>query len=315
MDILKKGDVLRKILAVSGGIDSMVLMYIFRNDPSVVVAHFNHGTRESCRDDEEFVCAKAKEYGLEYVVGHGELGENVSEEQARYSRYEFFSKVAEKYDGEMFVAHHGNDLIESMAINLARGTGWRGLAPFGNKEIWRPFIEPGLLPSAVLGELFEYSTPVLREPDYFVVFKDAIYRYAYVHDISFRQDPTNSDDKYLRNRIRSEVSNLLPGTILGLLKIYHRTNILKGHIDTLVEELLPGDVLPGGREYRREWFYDMPGDVAVEVLRGGLIRAGISATRPQIRDFLSAIKNYAPGKKFNLPGDKLVEIKRDTFWL
>ena len=57
----------------------------------------------------------------------------------------------------------------------------------------------------------------------------------------------------------------------------------------------------------------MPGEVALEMLRAGLLKKGIKATRPQLRDFLKAIREYTSGKYFNLPNDKLVRINRDGF--
>ena len=55
---------MKKILAVSGGVDSMVLLDIFKNDKDVLVAHFNHGTRKSADDDEAFVKRRCEELGL-----------------------------------------------------------------------------------------------------------------------------------------------------------------------------------------------------------------------------------------------------------
>ena len=62
-------------------------------------------------------------------------------------------------------------------------------------------------------------------------------------------------------------------------------------------------------------FKEMDENVAMEILRGALMKAKVSATRPQMKDFLKAIKEYAPGKKFNLPGDKLVRLGREDFTL
>ena len=53
----------------------------------------------------------------------------------------------------------------------------------------------------------------------------------------------------------------------------------------------------------------------MEMLRAALMRAGVSATRPQTMNFLKAIREYAPGKKFNLPGDRLVRMGRKDFML
>lgn len=278
---------MRKILAVSGGIDSMVLLHKFRNDPSVLVAHFNHGTRPSANDDEKFVEKSAKVYGLEFVSGHANLGENASEEAARYARYEFFSKICEEYNGELYTAHHARDLIESIAINLLRGTGWRGLVPFGNTKINRPLLE---------------------------IKKSEIYRYAAKNNLTFREDPTNSDEAYLRNRLRPKIANLDEKTSEALIKLYHDTHNLKLFIDALDAEILD-QLAPAPSLYPRAPFANLDEKTSEELLRAALKRAGISATRPKIRDFLDAIKTYRPGKRFNLPKSRLVKFSKTSFSL
>ena len=310
---------MKKVLAISGGVDSMVLLdRVCRGDiktsandvhaadlTDIVVAHFDHGTRPSSSDDAEFVRQACERYGVEFILGRAELGPDASEEEARISRYEFFASVIADLGGPraavLWTAHHANDLIESMAINLIRGTGWRGVAPFGNLQIFRPFLSDEMLMT-----------------------KADILEYASSHEIKFRQDPTNTDERYLRNRIRHEVNNLPAESRAELVKIYHEMNNLRGEIDATVDKILPADGI-----YQREWFIrsgdgeagrndavaGLPDNVALEILRAGLLRAGVSATRPQILDFLAAIRTYAPGKKFNLPGDRLVKFSKNTFEL
>ena len=81
---------LKKFLAVSGGIDSVVMLYLMRNDESVVVLHFDHGIRPSSAEDCEFVKRLAKQYGLPFISEQAKLGEDCSEERARKERYAFF---------------------------------------------------------------------------------------------------------------------------------------------------------------------------------------------------------------------------------
>jgi len=97
-----------------------------------VVAHFNHGTRPSADDDQKFVQKKCAELNIEFFTEKANLGENASEETAREKRYAFLNKIALREKGEIYTAHHMDDLIESVVINLIRGTGWRGLTPFSN---------------------------------------------------------------------------------------------------------------------------------------------------------------------------------------
>lgn len=279
---------MKKVLAVSGGMDSMVLLDWFYDDPDgAVVAHFDHGTRPSSKDDAEFVRRKAKEYGLKFYLGHGNLGENVSEEKAREARYKFLREVAQKEGGAIIcTAHHVNDLIETIAINILRGTGWRGLTPFYMEGVFCPFI---------------HGEHPLSKTD--------IYEFNVSDDLTFREDPTNSDTRYLRNRLRKKLYDYC--TIIEMRKMLslHEEQLrLRAEIEGLAEEILPED-----GTYQRSWFMKMDDKVALELLRTILKRRGISATRPQLKNFLKAVREYASRKMFNLPGGKFATIYKTFF--
>ena len=290
---------MKKILAVSGGVDSMVMLDIFMSRflrEELVVATFDHGTRESSSADAEFVEKKAKKlseaaYALQIPVyrGRASLGAGISEEKARAARYEFLRKVARKERGEIFTAHHLDDLIETVSINFLRGTGFRGLAGLFTPGIRRPFID------GFFGEVFD---------------RKKILKYAAEKEIIFREDPTNASEKYLRNRIRERVYNLDFERKMEIYQLWRKQKKDVLEISEILEAILPED-----RRYKREWFYNLDEAVSLEILREGLIRAGVSATRPQILEFLNAIKTYLPGKQFNLPGDRLVKINKRDFIL
>ena len=264
----------------------MALLDIFGSDDDAVVAHFNHGTRPSADDDAKFVERTAHNYGLPFYLGSAKLGANVSEADARKARYDFLSQVAKKVDGKIYTAHHINDLVETIAINMMRGTGWRGLSPFGNENVVRVFLE---------------SEPKTRAD---------IDVYASIYSLVFRQDPTNVEDKYLRNRIREKVSLMSRDELLIVFELYKKQSILRQEIEQIISSILPSD----GR-FNRGDFAELDDDIAAEILRAGLAQIGVSATRPQILDFLSAIRNYAPEKSFNLPGGKMVVLHKTYFVL
>ena len=272
---------MKKVLAVSGGVDSMVMLdFLLKNTPKneIIVAHFDHGTRPSSKDDYEFVRDYCARLGIEFVGEHAKLGINVSEAVAREKRYDFLNKVAQEIDGKIYTAHHLDDLVESVTINFLRGTGWRGLAVLNNQNIERPLLSWA---------------------------KNDILKYAAENQIIFRQDPTNIEDNYLRNRIRPLVKQLSLATkqeIFALRKQQIR-------IEQTIAEILTA-ILPSDNEFERAWFKNLDDEVAME-----LLRTKIAATRPQLLDFLQAIRNYQPGKYFNLPNDKLVKISAKTFMI
>ena len=301
------------ILAVSGGVDSMLLLAQVAERAAregwldeVVVAQFDHGTRESARADQELVVRKARELGVRCEVGRigeglgdgvssegilSEGGEFLSEAAAREARYEFLEAVARKYaPAEIWTAQHLDDLVETVAINLLRGTGWRGLAVMERAGVRRPWLEGA-----------EQGPPDRAE----------IWRQAGERGLVFREDPTNQEAIYLRNRVRARLENWPRAQKLELWRGWRQQKELRREIDQLVAELLPAQ----GAEWRRSWFWELEPAVAGELLRAGLLRIGVRATRPQLEDFRRAILGYAPGRKFNLPGGRLVELGRDSFIL
>lgn len=270
-----------KLLAISGGVDSACLLHMFKDDPEVLIAHFNHGTRPSSDDDEKFVEGLAEKYHKEFIVGRAKLGENVSEERARIARYNFLREIAKEKNAKIFTAHHVDDLVESVAINLLRGTGWRGLVPLDADDIIRPFIEK------------KFS-------------KKDLLKYAAENGLSFREDPTNHEDNYLRNRVREKALNFEEKT--RLVELYFSQKNIKQEIESIMEEISPKDGI-----VKRVWFSDKDPEVSIEFLRHILKSKNISLTRPQLEDFLLAIKTYAPEKSFNLPGDRLVKLHKTYF--
>lgn len=321
---------MKKILAVSGGIDSMVLLErFFRDEPeNIVVAHFNHGTRISADLDEQFVFLRCRELGIPFETMKIMLGEGVSEELARQKRYDFLYHVANKYGGEIYTAHHLDDLIESIAINLIRGTGWRGLTPFSDNRIHRPFIESGF-----------YKTDILR--------------FAAENKVLFREDPTNATDDYLRNRVRSKLLIMPRVEKERLIDFYKRQAIIRHEIEELCESIFnflliknSSDEINGGVDLhssadvtsvfrmkgeilsdikiRKDFFLgnsflgnneDYTEETVEEILRFICEKIGVNLTRVQLKDFLRAIRTYGTNKKFNLPKDKMAVIGRDFIGL
>lgn len=284
---------MKRVLAISGGVDSMVLLdFCLKKYPhrELAVAHFDHGTRPSAKDDYAFVEKKCSEHKIKFFGKHAELGAGVSEEKARKARYEFFYSLLEAED-KLVVAHHLDDLVESVAINLIRGTGWRGLAVMNAEKIERPFLNWT---------------------------KNDILKYAAENGIVFREDPTNSQDDYLRNRIRFSVRNLKRDKKENLLELRNRQTELEIEFYDVLNEIIDKSKIVGenGKTlFPREIFRQIDKKCALEILKGVLEQNAIFCTRPQLVNFLNAVLNYQPGKFFNLPDDKLVRIDKKTFMI
>ncbi len=169
----------RYVMAVSGGLDSICLLNMMAKikDYELIVAHFDHGIRIDSGKDLEFVSLLAKDYGLEFYAESVSLGPNASEEIARKARYAFLYQVMAKTEADSIVtAHHQDDRLETLFINLVRGTGRKGLTSIANTEtIKRPLLN---------------------------VTKEELKSYGCQHNLSWREDTTNNDLHYLRNYIR-----------------------------------------------------------------------------------------------------------------
>ena len=277
---------MKLILAVSGGVDSMALLAMYAH-ADIIVAHIDHGTRKSSAEDADFVRKKCQELGVKFYETKLELGERVSEELARKKRYEFLKEIQEKEGGTLCTAHHLDDVLESIAINLIRGTGWRGLTPFYGDELVRPFIIAKM-------------------------WKRDVLRFAGEQNIYFRQDPTNYETDYLRNRVREKMTELDDAARVNIINLFEKQNVLRGKIEKLVAELARQTVV-GKNFHKKELFLAADEKVALEVLREICLMHGYSLTRKQLTDFLSAIKTYAPHKKFNLPKNHFVTILKNYF--
>ena len=172
----------RYVVAVSGGVDSVVLLHMLTIQPKLelIVAHFDHGIRDDSAKDRLFVQNLAKKYKLKFEYANGKLGKKASELQARKARYSFLNQVAKENDCRAIItAHHQDDVLETVIMNLLRGTGRKGLSSLkSSKEIIRP--------------LLSFS-------------KLQIIDYARVNKLKWREDSTNSDTKYFRNWLRLKI--------------------------------------------------------------------------------------------------------------
>jgi tRNA(Ile)-lysidine synthase len=169
------------IVAVSGGVDSMALLDMLRKRPrlQLVAVHVNHGMRPDAGKDEKTTRLFCMSHNITFRSKELHLSPNASEETARKARYEFLQHCRIEEEAlAILTAHHQDDLIETAIINLLRGTGWRGLAPFWQSFVLRPLLN---------------------------VTKKELVEYAKTHNVPWREDVTNRDQNYLRNYVRHTV--------------------------------------------------------------------------------------------------------------
>lgn len=275
---------MRYVVAVSGGIDSVVLLDMLAREGAhqLTVAHFDHGIRPDSAADARFVEGLAKKYDLPFVTRREELGANASEALARDRRYAFLKETAADLLAQIATAHHADDVVETVAINLLRGTGWRGLAVLNAKGVTRP---------------------LLRKT------KSEIRDYALDHRLEWVEDSTNSSDKYLRNRVRRQVAKNL--TLTNKKAI---CELRDKQLITNYEMTRQADMLVGHGEQSRYFFITVPSDVAAELLRMVIVKeTKATVQRPQLDRAVLAIKTARPGTTYEIGDGIALVFKVSTF--
>ena len=213
------------LLTIGGGADSVVMLDLFaRNGYECGVAHCNFHLRGSDSDkDEELVKKLSKKYNYSFYKIDFDTEKYASdngisiEMAARKLRYEWFEKIRleNNYD-YIATAHHSDDVIETFFMNLARGTGIRGLS--GIKALSGNIIRPILFAD-----------------------KEQINNYVLENKLEYRNDISNDDVKFKRNKLRHDIipefGSINPAYKQNILKTIERLNITNKILQEKITEI------------------------------------------------------------------------------
>lgn len=188
------------LVGVSGGPDSVFLWRrLLELGFPVIVAHFDHGLRPDSRADAEWVREQATHLNCRFVLGQNDVKAYAKqkglslEAAARDMRYRFlFEAAAANTCQAVAVGHTADDQVETVLLHLLRGSGLRGLCGMRFRSI-----------------LEEFSTTIPLVRPLLGMWRKDIERYLEQAGISYRQDITNRDPRFLRNRVRHELIPLL----------------------------------------------------------------------------------------------------------
>ncbi|MDQ5972749.1 MAG: tRNA(Ile)-lysidine synthase [Patescibacteria group bacterium] len=273
------------VLAVSGGVDSMVLLDIMRQLPDVrvTVAHFDHGIRDDSHQDRQLIQDVTRAHQIPFVYNKGDLGAGTSEAVARQARYEFLHQARQASGaGAIITAHHQDDRLETAIINLIRGTGRKGLSSLRSTDV-------------VVRPLLGYDKQQIKD-------------YAQAHNIQWREDSTNSDDAYLRNYVRQNItSKFTPAQRQQLLQYIDSAQ----HTNQELEQLLAVQlhIQPALDQINRSWFIRLPHDVAKEVLASWLRRHQVEFDRKGLERLVVAAKTYQPHKRADISAGYYLDVQ------
>lgn len=183
------------VLALSGGVDSMVLAHLLFNlpekfQPKIILAHANHHLRQVSDEEEAYIQGWAKDKPAKLEVKHWEEPAQKNIEQAaRHFRYDFFKEVMEKYQADVLLTgHHQDDQLETILMNFTRGGHWQSLQGIKRKQAFGS--------GYLIRPLLDFSKIDLRQ-------------YAADKGIFYFEDQTNYSRAHTRNRFRLDIVPLL----------------------------------------------------------------------------------------------------------
>ena len=223
------------IVGVSAGPDSMALLHYLINNlnTNIVCSHINHNVRKESEIEEEYLKEYCKENKIIFErMKIEKYSNNNFEAEARSKRYEFYASLLKKYNCKyLFLAHHGDDLIETVLMKIARGSNLEGYAgikkisKFRNKYfIVRPFLE--------------YTKKDLIE-------------YLHKNNIKYYIDKSNNDTTYTRNRYRKNILPLLKNEDINIHKKFLKysetlleyDNYIKNTTKSIVNNFFKNNIL------------------------------------------------------------------------
>jgi len=286
----------RILLAVSGGVDSMALVKLFKDAGyKFAIAHANFKLRQTESDEDElFVKHKSEQLGVPYYIKQFGTKQFASKKKisiqmaARDLRYAWFEEIrnSEGYDW-IATAHHLDDQAETFFINLLRGTGISGIH--------------GILPK---------QGKIIR-PMMFTT-RDRVLEYAQKNKLEWREDSSNNSTKYLRNKLRHDV---LPEFYKINPQFSYKLNESIGHIRQ-VEEIFNSHIAgitsdmvqpsPEGTLISIDWVYEYkPHDTyLLELLKP------FGFTFPVVKEIVKSLDTFS-GKVFYSPTHRLLRDREN----
>jgi tRNA(Ile)-lysidine synthase len=306
--LLKKKD--RVILGISGGPDSVCMFYLFlkiKKDYhlNLICAHFNHQLRKEADKEEEFVKKLCEKEKIKFVSERKDVkkffGGDSLEQTARNLRYDFFLKVARQFKiKKLALAHHKDDLAETLLMRFVKGAGLRGLRGFLPKTKFRSLI--------ILRPLIQ-----IRKKD--------ILDWLKKNNINYCIDETNFEDRYLRNYLRIKIIPLLEKINPNIIdNLYHTGRNLSSDYDFIYNFCYQQFQLLKKKETLKEVRLDLEKlkklhpavlnnviRIAIEELKGNLRRL----ENRHLEEIENLLSSYKEERSLHLPS-LLVKKERDS---
>ena len=264
----------RVLIAVSGGADSVALLHLLRGHAQIAVAHLDHGLRSSSSGDAAFVNDLARSLELPYATERVDVQRVATqrgwsvEDAARRVRYGFLTRSAKELGCQaILTAHTLNDNSETVLLQLLRGTARATGIPARRSSVLRPLL--GTTKAELVAYLLE-------------------------RNLTWREDDSNTDQRFTRNWLRHSVLPLLETRFPGAVLALHRHAQIANTEDALLEDW--ASRVPDGFDWRLEHQA-----IQRRLIRRSLEAAGVRVDFAHLEALRSALNNTR-STRISLPG-------------
>lgn len=289
------------VVGTSAGPDSMALLHYLANNTNnpIICCHINHNVRKESNEEEKYLKNYCKKQNIPFeCLKIKKYEEKNFENEARKKRYKFYKEILNKYNTKyLFLAHHGDDLIETIIMKINRGSNLEGYA--GIKEISKTkdyiIIRPFL--SLTKQDLINYNNQ--NNIDYYI-------------------DKSNEDTTYTRNRIRKNILPLLKEENKDIHKQflkYSKTLLeYNTYIEEEIKELLP--TIYQDKKLNLTIFITykpfLQKNILYYILNKIYKNTPNIITEKHITSILNIINNQTPNLTINLPQNKIAKKTYQT---
>ena len=296
-DILNKLEIKNEkylIVGCSAGPDSMALLHLLKNSTNkiIVCAHINHNVRKESDEEEEYLKNYCKDNNIIFEkTTLTKYTERNFENEARKKRYNFYEKIINKYNAKyLFLAHHGDDLVETIIMKINRGSnleGYAGIKTISKKNNYY-----------IVRPLLNYT-------------KEDLIKYDKSNNIKYYIDKSNSNTQYTRNRIRKNILPILkeenPNIHKSILKYSETLLEYNDYINREIDKHINNIYIK--KELNIDKFNKIDNFIKKNILYR--ILNNIYNNKPDIIkekniiDILDLINNNKPNIYINLPKNKI----------
>jgi len=302
-NLINKND--RLILGLSGGSDSMCLLNILfalreKYNLNIIAVHINHMIREEADDDENALREYCDSINVEFyskrvnVLDFAKENKLSTEDAGRICRYDFFDEILKKTNSNKIVtAHNLNDAVETVFMNIIRGTGLNGLTgiDYSQGNIVRPLLD---------------------------VTKEEIEEYCKLNNLPIRIDKTNYENDYTRNKIRNillpiirnEINSSVDFNVNNMIKILKED---EAELKELAYEIYKRIKVKNG--IKKIEFNKLSRAIQRRVIREYILEIRHSLkdiSLNKIDELLDFIRDFGTGKRIDIIDGFYLEISYDN---